>query len=636
MQLLSRDEVLQGEKAKDWRALTHGWGNGLLDTSFLTQECGLPEHLVFCLEQAQKQKQPLAADAFESLSFFGLCKGLLLPMTGLSADKASQTFGFQCRDYNAQEREEILRTFLHRHLGLTARQKWAVLLGDPFLGRKSGIKRDSLMHLAASMNLQTRATALELLRQLGDVALLFARQASLLKSAPPLTAAEVLHTLEFLPAAGRIRKFSLLRGLLERMGRLEAYGLIRLLQRRAVLEQRLEPRKTAQWMAEQFACDPSAVAHAFALTDEFHVLELLEKEGAAGLDKVRMQPLVPFRPALAGGSCEEISRFPVWVERKYDGIRLLLHKSTDRFGAMLCGAYTRNRIDYSEHIPGLESSLRLLPGRNWILDGELHARLLTAEGSRPATVYELSAALQGKQSLALRFAAFDLLFYEGKDLSSLPQAQRRACLSQAFSQPWLAQLPLPLEIAPGQLAHSKEDLNRLYQHFRSQGYEGIVSKNPQGRYKMDQRDGDWAKRKPEITLDLVLLAAVHSVSTREQGPMFGSYVLGMRDGTGFVEVGDVAGLDRMRDGEIQQLIMRGGLLTGRRVERPSASGVRPGLELMPAIVVTVRFEGIIRDQVSGRLSLRDPVLVVIRADKAAHEADSVDLLEKLHLRGRFN
>jgi DNA ligase-1 len=627
---------LHGEKALDWRDLSLGWGERLLDSSFLTLDCGLPEHLVFCLEQAQRQGQFLAPDAFDSLSFFGLCKGLLLPLSGLAGEKASQTFGFQCRDHTPQEREEILRSFLHRSLGLTARQKWGVLLGDPFFGRKPGVKRDSLMHLAASMDLEPRVMALEHLRQLGDVALLFAKKASSRKSEPPLTAAEVLRTLEFLPAAGRVRKFSLLRGLLERMGRLESFCFIRLLQRRAVMEQRYETRKTAHLMAEQFGCEPSAVAHAFALTDEFHVLELLEKEGAAGLDKVRMQPLVPFRPALAGGSCEEISRFPVWVERKYDGIRLLLHKSTDRFGAMLGGAYTRNRLDYSELIPGLEATLRLLPGRNWILDGELHARLLTPEGSRPATVYELTAALQGSQTLSLRYAAFDLLYYEGRDFSALPQSNRRAHLCQTFGQPWLAQLPLALEVAPGQLAHSKEDLNRLYQHFRSQGYEGIVSKNPQGRYKMDQRDGDWAKRKPEITLDLVLLAAVHSISSREKGPMFGSYVLGMRDGVGFVEVGDVAGLDRYRDGEIQNLIMRGGLLTGRTVQRASASGVRPGLELLPAIVVTVRFEGIIRDQVSGRLSLRDPVLVVIRADKAAHEADSVDMLGKLHLRERFN
>ena len=38
-----------------------------------------------------------------------------------------------------------------------------------------------------------------------------------------------------------------------------------------------------------------------------------------------------------------------------------------------------------------------------------------------------------------------------------------------------------------------------------------------------------------------------------------------------------------------QLIAREGLITGRRIERQSASGVRPGFELRPYVTVTVKF-----------------------------------------------
>ena len=90
----------------------------------------------------------------------------------------------------------------------------------------------------------------------------------------------------------------------------------------------------------------------------------------------------------------------------------------------------------------------------------------------------------------------------------------------------------------------------------------------------------------------------------------------------------------MRDGEIQAEIMREGLITGRRIERQSASGVRPGIELRPHIVVTVRFEGIVRDSVSGDLKMRDPKLVTIRSDKTATEANSVKDIEEIYLRQR--
>jgi DNA ligase-1 len=75
-------------------------------------------------------------------------------------------------------------------------------------------------------------------------------------------------------------------------------------------------------------------------------------------------------------------------------------------------------------------------------------------------------------------------------------------------------------------------------------------------------------------------------------------------------------------------------MTGRRIERQSASGVRSGLDLRPHIVVTVRFEGIIRDTVSGELKMRDPKLVAIRADKNPTEANSTKDLEELYLRQR--
>jgi hypothetical protein len=95
----------------------------------------------------------------------------------------------------------------------------------------------------------------------------------------------------------------------------------------------------------------------------------------------------------------------------------------------------------------------------------------------------------------------------------------------------------------------------------------------------------------------------------------------------FTEVGDVAGVDRERDLAIKQTVMRDGLMTGRRIERASASGVRPGYELRPSMVVTVRFEGIMRES-TGALSLRDPKLVAIRSDKNPSEADLVTALEE--------
>jgi DNA ligase-1 len=288
-------------------------------------------------------------------------------------------------------------------------------------------------------------------------------------------------------------------------------------------------------------------------------------------------------------------------------------------------------------VRGLDVTIRALPVRSVILDGELHGTVVDLEGIRPATVYEVYAYLQGERGLpvTLKFAAFDIVYLNGYDLTPLALHERRqrlgALLGPLVGQPF----PVPLSVSEGQLAENREDLNRLFFHFRAQGYEGIIAKDLRGPYRLAERDGTWLKRKPEITLDLVLLGAVFAVTSKENVGVFGSYVIGAKKPDGsFEDVGDVAGIDRVRDLEIQGEIVRDGLATGRRIERASASGARSGMELRASIVVTVKFEGIARDTVTGRLGLRSPKLASIRADKPASEADTVQAIEAIYLRQR--
>src|SRR5262249_54059259 len=149
-------------------------------------------------------------------------------------------------------------------------------------------------------------------------------------------------------------------------------------------------------LAEQFKVSPEQIEHAMALTDPLKVAKVLTEEGAEGLRKIQLRPLSPVRPALAGGLSEDITKYPAWAERKDDGIRLLLHKNTDAHGAVLCGAYTRNRNDWLEMVPGLQQTTSLLPARDVIIDGELFGTVPSMEGPRPASVYEVYCMLQGE------------------------------------------------------------------------------------------------------------------------------------------------------------------------------------------------------------------------------------------------
>ena len=620
---------------------TRSLGRTRADIDYVRRVIGIPQHLHFIIEEMSRETgQDVPLDAFDSIPFYSLCRGLFLPLSSMAPEKVAHLFGIAVEPPpNTAGREELLVRFFQKDLGLSLPMKLACVLGDPFMGKPSTFRRNSLMRLLGTVRMVTRNQLLDKLTMAGEVAALYAESRPNLREDPPLTAGEVLTTLRFLPPQKRNFKFGILRSLFDRCGKLEAYFLAKLMLRKAGFGFDYQGPLLARTLAEQFGAQPEQVAQAMALTDAFRVAEVLAEEGVAGLKKIQLQPLVPVRPALASGTADQIKAFPVWVERKYDGIRLMLHKGTDTKGFALAGAYTRTRRDWLELVLNMDVTIKSLPVQSAIVDGELYGTMFDLDGMRPASVYEVYGALQGDPAatrINLKYAAFDILYLNGQDLTPMPLSQRRQHLEMVVAPLANFQLPIPIKLAEGQLAAGPEDINRLYHHFRAQGYEGIITKDLNGQYLLARRDPAWMKRKPVITLDLVLLGAVYAVTTKEKAGLFGSYVIGAKtsDGT-LVPVGDVAGIDRVRDAEIQGEIMREGLITGNRIERDSSSGVRPGIELKPHIVVTVKFEGIVRDMTTKQLSLRDPKLVVIRADKTPFEADSQEAIEEIYLKQRF-
>jgi DNA ligase-1 len=618
--------------------LTGQLGSHRPSASYMEDVLGLPLHVQFVVQRLSEEGRSL--DALNTIPFYSLCRALFIPLMRMHPEKAAQLFRLEIeRPPDTAGRAALVERFLDKDVGLSAVQKIGCLVGDVFVGRTSTFKRDSLLRLLMSVQMQSYRDMLDHLSRVGDVGVLFADSRKQLKSDPPLTAGEVLLTLEFLPDAVRSLKFDLLRSLLTRMGKVEAYFLARLILRKADFGFEYEGAVIAKALAGYYGAEPESVQHAIALSDPFAVAHTLAQKGPEGLRELRLQPLVAIKPALASGTADTVKKYPAWVERKYDGIRFMLHKSTDAHGSILCAAYTRGRKDWLEQVNGMRQTISMFPCRDCIVDGELYGTVLDLEGPRLATVYEVYASLSGEvvqRPVNLKYAAFDVVYLNGSDLTQLPLRQRRQMLQQFLAPLAHYSLPIPVAIAEGQLAKDKNDVNRLYQYFRGQGYEGIITKDLDGAYALARRDPNWLKRKPEITLDLVLLQGIFSVTSKQKAGMFGSFAIGARtaDG-GFVDVGDVAGVDQHRDREIQAEVMRNGLITGQRVQRQSASGVRPGVELRPHIVVTVRFEGIVKDNTTGDLKLRDPKLVAIRSDKHAGEVDKVSAIEELYFQQRM-
>ena len=323
------------------------------------------------------------------------------------------------------------------------------------------------------------------------------------------------------------------------------------------------------------------------------------------------------------------------LECKYDGIRLMVHKETNLWGRIGYAAFTRRKHDWLDLVAGLEMSFSLLPLKSFILDGELHGSIVDWDrGTRPATVYEIYRFLQGNTEplVQLKYVAFDILYLEGQDITAYPLFQRRKLLEQIVSPLLELRPPLPVVLSQGCEVSNFQEFKKWYQLFLSQGHEGAIAKVPNSSYAMGKRTDDWLKKKRELFLDLVISGALWA--TGESGPqVFSAYVLSCRDEEGMKEIGRTEGLAQEKNFEIVQRIAMDGLLTGKNLEIRSGSAVRHGIHLGPSIVVTVRFEDVVKDSDSV-YSLRDPKIVCIRprGDMSPEDIDTYQTVRQLYMK----
>jgi bifunctional non-homologous end joining protein LigD len=201
---------------------------------------------------------------------------------------------------------------------------------------------------------------------------------------------------------------------------------------------------------------------------------------------------------------------PAWVfERKLDGIRAAVRR---RDGAVTLTSRTGR--DLSPAYPELVEALAAEPAPRFLADGEIVA----FEGSR--TSFE---RLQGRMGIhdprlarlsgiPVFLYLFDLLEFDGHDLTSLPLRQRKAALRRAFD------FHGPLRYTP----HRNERGEELFREACAKGWEGLIAKRAASPY-VHGRSGDWLKLKCSFEQELVIGGFTPPRGSRER---FGALLVG--------------------------------------------------------------------------------------------------------------
>jgi bifunctional non-homologous end joining protein LigD len=151
---------------------------------------------------------------------------------------------------------------------------------------------------------------------------------------------------------------------------------------------------------------------------------------------------------------------PEWLfERKFDGIRLLAYKH--RSDVRL---FSRNRLP--QHLPAVAAAVAGLPVHDVILDGEM--------------------AWDGRSG----YHVFDILWLNGRPVTSLPLEERRALLDE-----------LPFR-APLQRVDVVDD-EKPWERASREGWEGVIAKRRGSPYE-HRRSKHWLKMKCEASQELVV------------------------------------------------------------------------------------------------------------------------------------
>ncbi|TBG38539.1 ATP-dependent DNA ligase [Rhizobium leguminosarum] len=212
-----------------------------------------------------------------------------------------------------------------------------------------------------------------------------------------------------------------------------------------------------------------------------------------------------------------------WVyEIKWDGYRLAVH--VEPAGVRIL---TRGGHDWTHRFPLIEAAARAIPVTTAILDGE--AVVLDERGRSDFGLLQQSLGGRAgkKRSSDAVFMAFDLLYFDGHDLTRSELGVRRHLLEGLVPAGAQRDIRLSEEV--------EADGDALLRIACEHGLEGIIAKNRNSAYRSG-RLGDWLKIKCIQSDSFFVVGYELSVAARGR---IGALMLAARKGDDLVYVGSV-------------------------------------------------------------------------------------------------
>lgn len=281
---------------------------------------------------------------------------------------------------------------------------------------------------------------------------------------------------------------------------------------------------------------------------------------------------------------------PDWIfEVKWDGYRAVAEIRSGNVSL-----YSRNQISLNQKFLPIVDSLRNFRFEA-VLDGEI---VVVDDQGHPD--FQMLQNYQKSRSGHLLYYVFDLLHFQGHDLTNLPLLMRKELLRKI--------LPSAPKIKFSD--HIQKEGVLFFNTVKEKGLEGIIAKHSQGIYRMGRRSRQWLKVKTQLTQEGVIAGFTEPGGGRKH---FGSLVLGVFEGDELIYIGHCGGgfgaklLKELR-GKMDPLIQKECPFRVKPKTNSQVTWVKPKLVC----------EAIFHGWTAERL-MRQPVFLRLREDKAARD-----------------
>jgi DNA ligase-1 len=365
--------------------------------------------------------------------------------------------------------------------------------------------------------------------------------------------------------------------------------------------------------------------------------ETFYRKGERGIREIKLIVGKPVRPALAERlpSAEEaVKRLgdKFAAEPKFDGFRISIHKDGEKISL-----FSRNLENMTHAFPDIvEAAKRQIKAASAILEGEAIAYNPTTqeflpfqETSKRRRKHEVE---EMAKKLPLVVFAFDLLYVNGRDITTRPYSERRKNLEKI--------IPSKNSIirkAEERVLSTPKEVLEFFNESVSEGLEGLMLKKLDSAYQAGGRGYHWIKFKRSQsgelmdTVDCVLLGVFSGRGKRTEFGV-GGLLVGVYDEKKdeFVTISRIGtGLTDEEWRKVNSLAEKSRVL--HKPARVNAK-IEPSFWVEPREVLEIYADEITISPIhTAGYALRFPRLVKFRGkDKRAEDATTVSEIKKLY------